>query len=157
MLLSTATPADQKRPDFNGSWVLDEKRTAQALREQQTRLASGGDALLEMRARPQRLELKVDATSLTMTSHGTETPVQTWTLDGVDRSGKTGVGMTAEWKRQSIEIRLKFKGTPAIRTELSMDGAWLVVKDYQLDREASKDTAWRSRWTYYRKASVRAS
>jgi hypothetical protein len=152
-VLTMATLVDQKRPDFNGRWVLDEKRTAQAAKEQASRVASGGDALLDTRPRAERLELKVDATSLTMTSSGSrDTLVQTWTLDGVDRSGNTEMPTSAEWRGRLIEIKLKYKGSPPIRTELSMDGAWLVVKDFQHDRSAGEKTAWRSRFTYYRKA-----
>ena len=152
-VLAMATIADQKRPDFNGQWVLDEKRTAQAAKEQESRLPSGGDEFLNPRPRGERLQLKVDATSLTMTSSGSRgQSVQTWTLDGVDRSGNTDMPTSAEWRGRTIEIKLKYKGFPPIRTELSLDGAWLVIKDFQKDREAGEKTAWRSRFTYYRKA-----
>jgi hypothetical protein len=149
-VIAMATLVDQQRPDFHGQWALDERRTKQAARDQESHLASGGDAIMDTRPRAARLHLKVDATSLTMTSEGTQDPpVQTWTLDGVDRSPRTDVRATAEWRGRAIEIQMKFKGSPPIRTELSMDGAWLVIKDTQKDRDAGKDTAWRSRRTYY--------
>ena len=77
--------------------------------------------------------------------------MQTWTLDGVDRSGRTDVQTSAEWRGKSIEIKTKLKGSPPVRTELSMDGAWLVLKDSQHDREAGEKSAYRSRLTYYSK------
>ena len=154
VVLATATLAAQKRPDFNGQWVLDEKRTSQATREQETRIASGGDALLDQPARSERLDVKVDATTATLTWSGSRgKQVDSWTLDGVDRSTTTAVQTSAEWRGRTIDIKLKLKGSPPVRTELSLDGAWLVIKDTQRDRESSKDSAYRSRRTYYRKAA----
>jgi len=154
VLVATATLAAQ-RPDFNGKWALDEKRTAQAARDQEARLAGGGDAVLDARPRAERLDVRVDAKSLTLSWSGTPgKQVETWTLDWVDRSGKSDAQTTAKWSGRSIEIKLKLKGAPSVRTELSMDGAWLVVKDFQRDRDSGKDTGttWNSRWTYYRRA-----
>lgn len=154
ILLATATLVAQKRPDFNGQWVLDEKRTSQATREQHTRIGAGGDALLDQPARAERLDVKVDATTATLTWSGSRgKQVDSWTLDGVDRSTTTAVQTSAEWRGRTIEIKLKLKGSPPVRTALSLDGAWLVIKDTQQDRESGKDSAYRSRRTYYRRAA----
>jgi hypothetical protein len=152
IVLATAVPDAQKPPDFNGQWVLDEKRTSQSAREQESRTATGGDALLTHTPRATSLHVKVND-SLTLTWSGANgKQVDTWTLDGVDRSTTTAVKTSAEWKGRTIEIKLKLKGAPPVRTELSMDGAWLVIKDTQHDRESEKDSAYRSRRTYYRKS-----
>ena len=154
LFLATAALAAQKqRPDFNGQWVVDEKRTQQAAREQEGRMASGGDAPLgDVPVRAERLELKVDDTAITITALRRQTTTTTTiTLDGVDRDGTSEARTTAKWRGRAIEVRLRLKGPRPLRTEFSMDGSWLVVKESQHDRDAGEKTAWRTRWTYYTK------
>ena len=151
---AASSPVPQAKPDLAGTWTRDDRRTAQAERDQQARVASGGEQLLLTMPRSARIDLALDDTTLTLTASGDGVQgATTCALDGKPRT--TGnVVTTARLRRDRVEIETRVGDAPATRTEIFREGAALVIRDSRSEASATgSGGTLRSRTTYYTSAA----
>ena len=152
--LAFAFTGIQSKPEIAGMWVRDDGRTSQALRDQQARVAAGGDQVLATPPRPERLDLKLDGATLTFVGSGSGGLSNlNYVLDGKTVTLPSGFTTTAQWRGQRIEIDQKRGGSLTLRTEIYREREWLVIRDARIEQSATgTDRVWRSVTSYYSKA-----
>jgi len=141
----------QAKPDFSGSWTLDQEKTAAA---NPAGGGGGGGRRGGGGGGGGAMTIKQDATSFTIETQGRQGPQsQTYKLDGSETqlTGRGGGTAKAMWEGSTIVVdatRQMQDNTITTKTVYSMEGEWMVVSITGAGRGGGEPTTTKR---YYKK------